>query len=289
MNGVLRRITVADARNAIRCSYTNTDGDQQMTAWYTKNNSIKRYGRIEEELSLSKVATATAEAYAQTALGELQIPLPNAVSYFEPKEGEAPTLTVECVGYAYVLNHEYLNISDTTRTITNAIKDALTGSANDYVTAGSIANNTATVAPPNGPTRIWDWLIELTEIGDGTNPYTIAVQKDRRLIYKKLGPEPTIKWDGRTIRTGAGRKANYDPYNIEPGVLRDLTWADVPLNDDYFLLNQRDSIVNEVEAGEAYTIPLMKTSHYEDADLLAAMAANQVDVLEYNERKNKNK
>lgn len=275
--GVTRRITLQDTRNAIKTTYNDLSGSNQTTTWYTKPNSISRFGRIEEILHLDKVATATAQAYAQTVVAESQIPLPNALSFAEPKEDEETTLEIDCVGYAYTLNFEYLNITDTPRDINDAISAALTASTNGFIDEGAIAANTVEVAPPDTDTKIWDWLLEITEIGDGSTPYTIQILNRRRLTYQPLSPNPTLTWDGKQIRTKARQSAITNHYSIQPGIIRDYTWPDTPLTSDYFLTNQRDSIVTEVEAGEEYTIPLLKTAHYEESDFMAALAANQIE------------
>lgn len=270
-NGVIRRISLDKVRNAIMCIYTDVaDDTRKETSWYKDDNSIARYGEIQEIVYLDKTTTGAAEAYAQTVLIEGSTPLPLIVAVKEPKPDEIATLKVSAVGYAYTLNYKYLSLADTTVSISTAITNVLSTDS-QFVTAGAIADNTVEVQPPDTETKAWDWLVELAEIGDGTSPYWIQVVDTRKLFYKKMLPDPTIIWNGTRLTTASGRSLTQGKWSARPGVLRDLTWDNIPLASERFLLNQRDSFVSEIESSVEYNIPLLKSDDQPDSDMIVAL------------------
>jgi hypothetical protein len=269
--GVMRRVTLDKTRNSIRCVYTDVSDDtRKETGWYDNDASQQRYGKIQEIVYLDKTTTAAAEAYAQTVLSESQIPLPMIIAIKEPKPEDVATLKVSAVGFAYTLNYQYLSILDSTVTIAGTINNIMNANA-EFVTKGFIENNTVQVRPPDTETKAWDWMVELAEIGDGTIPYSIQVLNDRKLFYKKIDPTPTLKWTGRDLTTGHGRSLRAGIWSARPGIVRDLTWDNAPLPDTYFLQNQRDSFVSEVEASTEYVIPLLKSDDQPDSDMISAL------------------
>ncbi len=271
-NGVIRRVTLDKVRNSIKCIYTNIDDDDARaeTGWYENLSSQQRYGKIQEIVYLDKTTTATAQAYAQTVLAESQIPYPMIIAVKEPKLDEIATLKVSAVGFAYTLNYQYLSIADSTVAIDAAITSVLSTNG-EFVSAGSIAANSVEVRPPDTDTKAWDWLIELAEIGDGSIPYIIQVMNDRRLSYKPLSSTPTLKWNGTALTSGGGQSLSAGIWSARPGVLRDMTWDNIPLPPEHFLENQRDSFVSEVEASTEYMIPLLKSDDQPDSDMLSAL------------------
>lgn len=269
--GVIRRVTLDKTRNSIKCMYTDiSDDERKETSWYEDKSSKQRYGKIQEIVYLDKTTTAAAEAYAQTVLAESRIPLPMIIAVKEPKFDEIATLKISAVGFAYTLNYQYLSIADSTVAISTALSNTLSTNG-EFVNSGFIETNSVQVRPPDTETKAWDWMIELAEIGDGTSPYTIQVLNDRKLFYRKLDPTPTLKWTGKVLTTGAGRNLSKHIWSVRPGILRDFTWDNVPLPDTYFLENQRDSFVSEVEASAEYVIPLLKSDDQPDSDMISAL------------------
>jgi hypothetical protein len=270
-NGVIRRISLDKVRNSIMCIYTDvTDDERKETSWYKDDHSIARYGEIQEIVYLDKTTTEAAEAYAQTVLIEGSTPLPLIVAVKEPKPDEIATLKVSAVGYAFTLNYKYLSLAQTTISISTAIINAL-ATDSEFVAVGYIEENTVEVQPPDTKTKVWDWLVELAEIGDGSSPYWIQVVSTRKLFYKKMLPTPTIIWNGTRLTTASGRSLTQGKWSARPGILRDLTWENVPLASERFLLNQRDSFVSEVESSVEYNIPLLKSDDQPDSDMIVAL------------------
>lgn len=270
-NGVIRRISLDKTRNAIKCMYTDVSDDtRKETSWYKDNSSIARYGEMQEIVYLDKTTTSAAEAYAQTVLTEGSIPLPMIVAVKEPKPDEVATLRVSAVGYAYTLNFKYLTLADTTVSIATAVANVLSTDS-QFVTAGFINANTVQIQPPETETKAWDWLVELAEIGDGTTPFTIQVLNDQKLFYRQLSPQPTIKWNGKRLTTAAGHSLEQGKWSARPGILRDLTWDNIALPSAYFLLNQQDSFVSEIESSVEYIIPLLKSDDQPDSDMIVAL------------------
>lgn len=278
--GVMRRISLDQTRNSIQCIYTDVSDDtRKETSFYENAASIARYGKIQEIVYLDKTTTGAAEAYAQTVLAENQIPIPFIVAVKQPKAEETTTLRVSAVGYAYTLNYQYLALADTTVTITAAINSALSAHS-EFVTAGFVETNAVQVQPPATETRVWDWLLELAEIGDGAAPHTLQVLSDQRLFYKILSSQPTLRWDGKRLTKWSGYSLAAGKWSARPGILRDLTWDNIPLPDVYFLENQRDNFVSEVTASTEYNIPLLKADDQPDADMIVALTRT-LNELEY--------
>lgn len=271
-NGVIRRISLDKMRNSIKCIYTNVDDDDNRaeTSWYKNNTSIARYGEIQEIVYLDKTTTGAAQAYAQTVLAEGSTPLPLVVAVKEPKPDEIATLKISAVGYAYTINYKYLSLADTKISISTAVSNVLSTDS-QFVTSGVVESNSVQVQPPDTETKAWDWLVELAEIGDGTSPYHLQVLNDRKLFYRKMVPNPTIIWNGKQLTTSSGRSLSQGKWSARPGVLRDLTWDNIPLPSAMFLLNQRDSFVSEVESSVEYNIPLLKSDDQPDSDMIVAL------------------
>ena len=271
-NGVIRRISLDKMRNAIKCIYTDVDDDDARaeTGWYKNDVSISRYGEMQEVVYLDKTTAGAAEAYAQTVLAEGSTPLPLIVAVKEPKPDEIATLRISAVGYAFTLNYKYLSLADTKVSISTAVTNVLSTDS-EFVSSGVVESNTVEVQPPDSETKAWDWLVELAEIGDGTTPYTIQVLNDRKLFYKALSPTPTIIWNGKRLTTPSGRSLTQGKWSARPGIIRDLTWDDVPLPAEMFLDNQRDSFVSEIESSVEYNIPLLKSDDQPDSDMIVAL------------------
>jgi len=271
-NGVIRRISLDKVRNAIKCIYTDVDDDDARaeTSWYKNDNSIARYGEMQEIVYLDKTTAIAAEAYAQTVLAEGSTPLPLIVAVKEPKPDEIATLRVSAVGYAYTLNYKYLSIADTKVSIDTAVTNVVSTDG-EFVTDGVIEANAVEVQPPDTETKAWDWLVELAEIGDGTSPYTIQVLNDQKLFYKQMNPAPTIIWNGKRLTTASGRSLSQGKWSARPGVLRDLTWDNIALPAEMFLDNQRDTFVSEIESSVEYNIPLLKSDDQPDSDMIVAL------------------
>lgn len=284
-NGVLRRISLDKVRNAIKCVYTDQDDDSRNeTAYFLNDESIARYGRIEEIVYLDKTYLNTANLYAQTILTELQWPISRVVTTREPKVEELEQLRVKCVGYTHTINYQYVTIDESARTIggsSGAIADALSADST-FVKAGSIADNAILVRIPDTDVRVLDWIMELTEIGDGLTPYRFHVYRDKLLAYAPISNEPTIFWDGRDIRSSTNRSALTQRYYVKPGMMRDTTWTSANLVGSFYQ-NKTDSLVSEVEAGMNYKLPTLKADDYNDSDLMAAMLQNEIEFQSYEE------
>lgn len=287
--GVRRRITLEDVRNKIRVNYNDLSaGTNSKTIWKKNNTSRARYGTMEEILYLDRIKNSDAAYYAMTTLQESSEPISYPIAFKEPEPEDEVTLSVEVVGYVYTLNYQYVHIPSRAYTIANAIPAVLSADA-EFINQGHIANVSIEVAPPLSDIKAWDWLLELAQIGNGYAPHVLQVWNNRRFIYKELSPKPIMIWDGHSLKSRANRSLNKMHYSVKPGVIRDFTWPNQPLPNTMFLANRRDSIVTEVEAGESYTQPLLKTERYEDSELMAAFASNQVNLENILEQLKRNK
>ncbi len=285
--GVLRRISMEKVRNAVKCIWTDqSDGTRSETAYFTNDQSIDRYGRIEEIVYLDNTYQDTAEKYAQTILREQQFPISRILTVREPeKEQQQSQLRVSCVGYIHTLNYRYVTISDSERTIGGSLGSigVAINTDSEFVIQGHIDTNSVLTRPPETATRVWDWISELAEIGDGTNPYTVQVYGYKRLKYFKIDTAPTLFWDGSALRTGTTRNTGTYKFSVRPGILRDLTWPSAPLASTQLLENKQDSFVSEVEASTDYGMPILKSDDFNDSDLLANLLQSQASLLEERE------
>lgn len=270
LHGITRRISMADVRNAVKAKYTDSGGNNQSTGWYTDNNSIRTFGRIEEIIYIDGVNAATAQAEAQTHLQKHAFPTPEVVSVRDNQDLE---LEVTAAGYVFTMNNKYVTAGNgTDQNLSVFLKDIIDTDC-EFVTAGRIEANTTQVRTTfDTDMRAWDAMVALTEIGDATQPFVVQVFNGRRAIYKALSPNPTLYWRGRTLHTRAGTNRTVNPWMARPGILRDLTWERQPLSSSAFLLDSADSIISEIEIAEGYDVPLLKTDVYDDSDFMTALA-----------------
>jgi hypothetical protein len=268
--GVVRRISMADVANSVKCIYVDqSDDTRKATSFYQDTDSIDRYSEIQEIVYLDHVTTATAEAYAQTVLAENAWPKAEVVSVLGADAVNA--MTVEAVGYVYTMNYQYITITEGSDTITNHISDVLSTNCPDVI-EGTIDTNATTVDIPDTEVRAWDWLLQLAEIGDGTDPYFIEVTDGRRVNYKALSSSPTIYWRDGTVRRTMGTPTAVNKWQLEPGIMRDLEWPERTTSPSAFLDDGRDSIVTEIEAAERADMPILKTERFDESDFMAGLA-----------------
>jgi len=268
--GITRRMSRAEIRNSVKCTYTDQgDNNRKSTGWYKNTTSIKFYGEIQEILFLDNVTTATAQAYAQTVLAEQAFPWPRIVSA-KYVEGELDSqLSVSCVGYSYTMNDKYISIAGGSGAISTYITNVINTDCSQ-VNTKRITTNAITVDKPSTDVRAWDWLMTLAEVGDGTSPYRIYVGPDRNVIYEPISPRPTIHWHGQKITSSLGVDSSLNKWAVQPGIMRDHTWRPKLLPSAMFLEDVRDGVISEIEVGDQYPIPIFKTDYYTDSNYLAA-------------------
>lgn len=264
--GVVRRISMEDVKNMVRCIFTNVDTDERADTGFQTNGPSRRiYGDIQETLHLDSVTLTTAQNFAKMYRAEHAFPRARPVS-INPNKTDESSLRVTCVGYFYTLNYQYVTLADGNYTISDAITTTLTNDA-EFVTAASIASNTTEVGNPSNEIKAGDWLLSLAEIGDGTDPYTLQVWNDGRLSYKKLSSNPEYVFDGHRLKSILGKDISTHKWWMRPGILRDTTWHNQPLNSTIFLQNGQDAIISQVEITEDQELPILKTTEYKDSDL----------------------
>lgn len=269
--GVTRRMSLADVRNAVKCTYTDTADDvRKSTSWYKNDRSIDLYGEIQEIVFLDNVTASTAQAYAQTILAEQSFPYPNIVSVRNVEQERDSFLKVSAVGYSFTMNYKYLSIGAGVDQISDFVSNVIATDC-PQVSEARIDTNNVTADIPQNEVRAWDWLMTLSEIGDGTTPFHIFVGPNRKVTYQAVNNQPTMHWFGQKITTSIGAKSNASKWALQPGVIRDHTWIRKPLPAEMFLDDVRDSLVTEIEVGEQYPIPLLKTEHWLESEFLSAL------------------
>jgi hypothetical protein len=270
--GVRRRISVQNVRNAVNCIYTDTADDvRKTTSWYTNDSSIEQYGRMEETVYLDNVELTAADAYAQTVLAEMAWPYPEVVSIGHPTDDLQ--LHVTATGYAFTGNNQYITVSPGSNNISTYIVNTINADC-EFLNVGSITTNTVQVDKPINEIRAWDWMMQLSEIGDGTDPYLLNVQEGQHVNYNVMNPTPVMGWRLGRITGIANTGAIINKWMVQPGVIRDFNWPSQPLPAAMFLTDARDSIITEIEVSEAQEMPAFKTDLYEESDFIAEMNRN---------------
>jgi hypothetical protein len=271
--GVTLRRDYGEIYNAIKTVYTDEDGNDALTAYYTDATSIDRYGRRELLLYMRNASSAAAIAAAQTALLEKAEPWPRPVSIDEDNPDQ---LDVLCTGVVFTGNNKFVGattLDDTTGNLSAVISDIATNDC-EFLSPGSIETNTIQYkrALPQ-PVRAWDFITELTNIGDGSVPFLSWVSSNDALNYAQADNEPLYLWQGkkRGLVTKGGQFSDYDAWGAEPAVLRDMTRPSGIAIPGSFLQDSRDSWIYEVEMADGLTFPYLKPEGSEEDEIKRAM------------------
>jgi hypothetical protein len=253
--------------------YTDEDGNDALTAYYTDATSIARYGRRELLLYMRNANSAAAIAAAQTALLEMKEPWPRPVS-LDPESPDQ--LDVLCVGVVFTAQNKFVGattLDGTTGNLSAVISDIATNDC-EFLSSGSITTNTIQYkrSLPQ-PVRAWDLITELTNIGDGTDPFRAWVTHNDALNYAVADNEPRYLWQGqnRGLVTKAGSFSRSDAWAMEPAVLRDMSRPSGPAIPGSFLTDSRDSWIYEVEMADGLTFPYLKPEGSEEDEIRRAM------------------
>jgi hypothetical protein len=272
LDGVTLRKDYGALYNAVQAHYTDTNGNRKQTAWYTDDASINRFGRREQILYLRNVNSAAAIAEAQTALLEQQEPWPKTVS-LDVRDDDR--LDVMVAGLVFTANNKFVGtttLDATTGNLSAVISDTITNDC-AYLSPGRIDTNTIQYKRSlDQPARAWDFIVELTEVGDGSNPFISWVSTGDFLHYGQADNEPLYHWKGREgLATKGGPITPYDAWGGTPAVLRDLTRPSGIAIPGSFLGDSRDSWIYEMEMADGLEFPMLKPEGYEEDEIKRAM------------------
>lgn len=283
INGIRRRRSLDDLYNAVATTY-ETEGEVYTSSYATVDQSIARYGRREELLTADNTPAATASAYRDTYLSRSAWPWARPVGVAKPDRSK---LTVRACGYVFTANWLFAKqADDTTKNVSTWLSEIVgtaEGLSSDhggsvsgagdcqFLSGGTIETNTLQrVATLDTEQRTWDLISDLAELGDSSgNPWAAWVDASRRLNYGAL--DLSVRYylrGGELFDLLAGPRA-INPWQVRPGVVRDLSFVMGHAEYGSMLADARDLWVEEVEASADGRISL-KPGMLEDLILAPA-------------------
>jgi hypothetical protein len=278
LDGITMRRDYGEMYNAVRVDYTEEDGTQNKSAWFTDAGSIAKYGRKELIAYMRNATSTQADDEAQTILTTTAEAWPRPINIDERRDNQ---LEVFVAGKVFTGNNKF--VGTTTFDGGSGNLDVLISSliANDmeFLSEGSVDTNAIQYRRAlSQPIRAWDMLTELTAIGDGSVPYASGVRLGGIVDYKAVDPQPKVFWDGQKMGiTMMGRPiTKYDAWTLEPNVIRDRTRAATAPVPGSFLQQANDSWIFEVEMADGLEQPVLKPDEYEDDEVMRAMRLYQI-------------
>jgi hypothetical protein len=151
------------------------------------------------------------------------------------------------------------------------------GADSEFLSIGHIGTNLAQVSRRVGvPTRCWDAISEVVELGDTDgNPWHFWVDTDRKCYYEQVDTSPRYWLRGGQLYDGRGGGMGTSPWLVRPGVVRDAEYVVSRQEYSGWLTDQRDMWVQEVEVADGDTMPKLRTGLVDEAELLSEQHAYQ--------------
>ncbi len=278
LDGITYRRDYGEMYNAIRVDYVKENGNAGSTTFKTDAASIAKYGRRELIVYMRNATATLADNQAQTVLSETADAWPRPINIDGRQDDR---LEVFVAGKVFTGNNKFVGtttLDNATGNLSALISDIITNDM-EFLSPGSIDTNTIQYKRAlTRPIRAWDYLSELTDIGDGTTPFYSATRKGGLVDYKVVDPEPSVFWEGR--ETGITKKGQaitiYDAWTLGADVIRDKTRSATKPVPGSFLLQANDSWIFEVEMADGLNQPVLKPDEYEDDEILRAMRLYQL-------------
>jgi len=249
--GIQRRRTLENMSNYAIVNYTDVDSGQQAeTSAGQAADSVTRYGRKENRVTVTNVTVTEANAQRDTAVKRNAWPWARPVSIGRGS-GQA-SLAVTVCGYAFTLNWRYLSsttLDGVTGNASTFVSNILTNDA-QLVTAGTVNTNTLQVKRESTtPLRAWDAIQRVTGMGDASgNVWRSYVTTGRKLNYEQIvTTTPSYYWRNGSLYAGAALRNEFNPYQVVPGVLRDAEYPLTRSESGSFLGDARDIWIEEVK------------------------------------------
>lgn len=240
--------------NAVRARYSASTGGTADTDWITNAASIARYGRKENVLGETYVSTQNAEQIADMHLAENAYPWPRA-NGIHLGDADKPSLTVGVAGYAYTANWRFISDEwddESDITVTTTIHDWLVAVLGDtsrlpFLTLATVEANTNSVQQYQGtPIRVWDFVQNLIKRGDGGNiPWRIWVTPQRTVNAGRIDLTPYYFLQGGKLTDANSAPLALTPYQVTPGVVRNLEYPMATIEPGSILSDGRDVLVQE--------------------------------------------
>lgn len=273
-DGVKERRDYGLIFNAIKSLYIDADGNNQVTSWYTNDASIAEYGRRELIIPLDGVSATVAQTKCQSELTKTAYPAAEAIAI--GSKNTADSVTVTATGLAFTANNRYVTAGDGSEVDVSAYVQNIVEADCDFLRAGYIQENTLQVVSGfNQPMRAWDALVELAELGDGTRPFVIYVDGNGYVNYHQADNAPKYEWRGRVGGGLRNRLGAHSPWQMQPGVVRNLTRPSSAPPPGSFLADGRDIWIAEIEMRDDADAPTMKPDGFDPAAIAAAVEQNK--------------
>jgi hypothetical protein len=272
-NGVRQWRSLDNMFNRVWAYYVSTGNTAGVGDYVDNAASIARYGIKENVLANTFVSAANAQGICNLYLAE------NAYPWARPKglslgTSGKPTLTVGVAGYVYTANWQYLNWAwtnagwiDVDVTIYDWLYEVLGDTTRlPFIRLGAIAANTQVVKKYQGtPIRVWDWAQQLIRRGNGatpparTGPYRMYVSPKRYVHVEMVDQTPVYYLQGGKLTDGMGNPLDKTPYQIVPGVVRNLEYPMATIEPGSTLSDFRDILVAEVAVDGSGRLALRTT------------------------------
>lgn len=188
------------------------------TEWYTDDDSIEEWGRIEDVLLEAAMTDATAEAKVQTELARRAWPRSRPPVQFSVADlGKEDGLSIVFLGYSHTLKWRHLLTCGTAGMSTQVA--ALVGES-EFVTAGAIDTNSTSYQIEEGePIRIWDELVDIIAAGDDTGARWMGGVYGGRVFDYEARPT-TLSYHYRSGRLLDVHGGEVKPWLARPGLAR---------------------------------------------------------------------
>ena len=252
--------------NRIKATYLD-DGETKSTDWVTNDSSIARFGQREDILKLDEFPLASAEARRSTFLNRYSWPRREAEAIGLEKSAY---IKVIVRGYVFTLNWLYVTAGSGLANVSDWIATIIGQS--EFLTAGRIDENTIQVTQEiDTDTRAWDLITEYILLGDDSyNPWRLYVDLERRVHYHAIDMAPGFIMSGGLVYLSSGSEISTDPWNIRPGVFRDVDEFLSGQESGSCFLDVRDFIVDEVTVDSTGGIAFSPGGRA-DSEFLAAL------------------
>lgn len=275
IGGSSMRKSLLDVRNAVRAIITDASGNtSEIATWYVNEASIADYGRREEILFLDQVTTDEAIERIEQYLANFAQPHPTGLAISPDAEDKC---VVRASGYAFTMNNRYITVGDGSELAASTYITNLVETDCEFISAGSIATNTATVITGQEvPTRVWDEVKRVLPVRAApadpnfpNPPYIVRIRPGRILDYEVMDVQPRYYWVNRSLSADLAGAVAVNPWLVEPGIVRATAWGPISAPLGSFLQQGNDLIVDEVTMGDGMEQASYSASEYDDAKFAA--------------------
>jgi hypothetical protein len=265
--GVTRRRSLDTVQNAVKAIYTDTADAVAESSWATQAQSLGLYGRMEEILIMDNYPQATAEGRRDKVLAERAWPWARPVG---GRRGGDTYLDVSVAGYIFTANNKYVTSADGATGNASAWVSSIVSTDLQFLTAGKIGTNTFQMQRTlNVPQRAGDTLFEIAEIGDNSQvPWRFYADVGRVVHYVPFDTTPRYFLRNGEFYTSTSLKQTISPWEMEPGVIRDMDYPVRGPEQGSWLDDVRDILLEEITASENGVS--WSTDDFSEAELLAA-------------------